>query len=109
MRPVVHQHLKSIKDSVDANIPQAFKSKQDRMCAEQLNGIMHDVLSQPPIGWNVGTTRAEYYIACHKILSQKYIQQYPGFFPEFIIMFLIKGIISWIIQQWLNDLFPKEI
>lgn len=113
MRPITPTELKVIRGNVERDISEAFDGKPFRSkriaVASQANAIMHDVLSQPPIGWNVGTTRAEYYAACSKFIEDQYKDQNPpGFMGTLIFGAIISGVISWLVRRWLDDLFPKE-
>jgi hypothetical protein len=109
MRPVVPSELNSIKGCVGEQIAQTYYSKRHRQVATEANVIMHDILSQPPIGWNVGTTRAEYNVACSDMVENEYLNQNPpGFLGTLIFGMVIRGIISWVVRRWLDNLFPKE-
>jgi hypothetical protein len=109
MRPVVPSELHSIKGGVDDLIAQCFDSDRDREIAGRANDIVHDILSQPPIGWNVGTTMKEYNDACYKAVEDRYLQENPpGFVGTLLFGAIISGIISWVVRRWLDHMFPAE-
>lgn len=106
MRPVVASELKTIKSSIDYDIEQAFTSKRHVSIARDANEIMHDILSQPPIGWNIGTTQREYLDNCYKVVHDEYLRQHPpGFLGTWLFGTIISSVIAWIIRRWLDHIF----
>jgi hypothetical protein len=108
MRHVAHTELNVIKSNIQQDLSQTFKGERLRVACKA-NDIMHDVLTQPPIGWNVGTTRAEYYVACEQAVMERYkYENPPGFLGTLFFGAVISGVISWLVKRWLDDIFPRE-